>query len=83
MNAITMTEVKSSQIHSIGHDPASNTLAICFRNKSGRGPTYHYENVTAEQFEAFNGAESLGKHFIAHIKNEAERHPFTRITEPA
>ena len=64
---IEMTPVKSSQIASIGHCPKTNTLAVVF--KHGLGATYHYPNVTAEQHAKFVGAESLGAHFGAHVKN--------------
>jgi len=79
--AIGMDEVESSKIHAIGHDPETNTLAIQFRNfktKEG-GSIYHYANFTADQFEAFKGSESIGKHFGAHIKNETEAHPYVKV----
>lgn len=82
--AIPMTEVKSSQIHAIGHDPATNTLAIRFKNYKGDVTgLYHYSNFTAEQFDAFKNAESIGSHFGANIKRATEAHPFTRINESA
>lgn len=78
---IAMTPVESSQIHSIGHDASTSTLAIRFKSKGGPGSLYHYANVTAEQFDAFMCAPSIGVHFGAHIKNAAEAHPFTKIVE--
>ena len=54
--------VKSSQIAEIGHD--GSTLAIKFKS----GGVYHYPDVTAEQFEAFQKAESHGKHFGANFR---------------
>ena len=63
---IALTDVVSSQIKAIGHDPATNTLAIQF--KHGAGAIYHYPNVTADQHQAFVGSESMGKHFGQHIK---------------
>lgn len=47
---IAMTTVESSQIHAIGHDPQTNTLAIQFKSKSGAGSVYHYQNFTPELF---------------------------------
>lgn len=82
MKPIPMQPVESSQIHAIGHDPATNTLAIQFRNKGGVGATYHYKNFTADQFKALQGAESVGKHFYAHIKPASEAHPYERVAEP-
>ena len=64
--AIAMADVKSSQVKSIGHDPATNTLAVQFTR--GNGAIYHYPNVTAEQAAAFTNAESIGVHFGKHIK---------------
>lgn len=79
---ITMTPVESSQIDSIGHDADTSTLAIRFKNFKGElGILYHYDNVTADDFAAFRGAESIGKHFGATIKNATERHPFRKIDE--
>lgn len=76
---ITMQPVESSQIAAIGHHAESNTLAIEFTAKNGPGSVYHYQNFTAEQFAAFAGAESVGKHFYAHIKPFAEKHPYQKI----
>lgn len=62
-----MQPVESSQIAAIGHDPDTNTLAIRFYSGWGEkkrvGSLYRYSNFTAEDFEAFKNAESLGKHF--------------------
>lgn len=76
---IPMIEVESSQIHAIGHDPESNTLAIQFKSKAGPGSVYHYANFTAEQFTAFKTADSIGAHFGQHIKPAVEAHPFTKV----
>jgi hypothetical protein len=65
---IVMQSVTSSQISAIGHDPETGTLAIQFTSKSGIGSTYHYQNVTVDQFAAFRDAESVGSHFYKHIK---------------
>lgn len=63
---IRMTDVKSSQVKSIGHDPATNTLAVCFTR--GAGAIYHYPGVTAQQHQEFVNAESIGSHFGKNIK---------------
>lgn len=63
---IALHDVKSSQVKSIGHDPATNTLAVQFTR--GAGAIYHYPNVTAKQFDEFKSAESIGTHFGKHIK---------------
>lgn len=77
---IAMDEIVSSQIHGIGHDAPTSTLAIRFRTKDGSpAALYHYENVTAEEFAAFKGAESIGSHFYKNIKPFGERYPFVCI----
>lgn len=78
---IDMQTVDSSQIHSIGHDPETNTLAIRFRDRTDLGPTslYHYQNFSAEDFEAFKNAESIGRHFGAFIKPFDQKYPYTQI----
>lgn len=63
---IELQPVTSSQVKAVGYDPATQTLAVQFTR--GTGAIYHYPEVTPEQFEAFRNAESLGKHFDAHIK---------------
>jgi len=79
-NLIALMPVESSQIHSIGHDAASNTLAIRFKNGKGEpSSVYHYDNFTAADFAAFQGAESIGSHFGKHIKSATEKHPYRRV----
>lgn len=82
---IALQKVESSQIHSIGHDAETNTLAIRFKSYSSGKPTglYHYANFTAEDFDAFRSAESLGKHFGAHIKPYDKKYPYVKIDETA
>ncbi|WP_042298977.1 KTSC domain-containing protein [Paraburkholderia kururiensis] len=81
-SGIAMQEVESSQIHSIGHDPARNVLAIRFRSKRGQGSLYEYRNVTEATFEAFRTAESIGRYFGQHIKPNKELYPFDKVEEP-
>ncbi len=75
-----MKAVTSSQIHSIGHDPATNMLAIRFHGKNGPGSLYHYPNVDAKMFADFLGCESKGRFFGAHIRGHKD-HPHTKIDE--
>ena len=80
MPIVKLIEVQSSQIHAIGHDPETNTLAIRFKNWKGEVTSlYHYANFTADDFAAFLAAESKGKHFGKNIKPFIEKYPFTRI----
>lgn len=77
---ITMDSVESSQIHSIGYDAATNTLAIRFKGKEGE-PTslYHYSNVPPDDFAVFKGAESIGSHFYKNIKPFKDKYPYVKI----
>ena len=80
---IAITPVESSQLYGIGHCPATNTLAIQFKAKAGAEPNtgsiYHYDNFTAEQFNEFKSAESLGSHFKRLIKPAVEAHPYRKV----
>lgn len=83
-SAIQLQQVKSSQIFAIGYDADTNTLAIQFagRREAGSiGATYHYANVTPEQWEAFRNAESKGSWFGANLKHNAAAHPYVKVTE--
>lgn len=76
---IQFTECTSSLIHSHGHDAATNTLALRFRKKDGPGDTFHYANVSKEMYDTLTKSESMGKHFIEHIRGNSEKHPHTKI----
>ncbi|MBW9334546.1 KTSC domain-containing protein [Herbaspirillum sp. RU 5E] len=78
---IAMDAVESSQIAAIGHDAATNTLAIQFPGKGDKpGSVYHYANFTAADFKAFQEAESKGSFFGKNIKKNTEKYPYTRIS---
>ena len=85
MPPITMTPVQSSQIHSIGHDPETNTMQVRFLagrgEQRGPGALYQYTGVSAEDFAAFEKAESKGSYFGKVFKPAADRFPFTRVDE--
>ena len=84
MSSIPMTLVESSQIHSIGHDAETNTLAIRFKNFKGEvGSLYHYSNFTSEDFALFRAAESIGSHFGRHIKTKDEKYPYRKVVDDA
>lgn len=76
---IALNPVSSSQIHAIGHDAATNTLAIQFKSKDGAGSIYHYANFTPDDFKQFSSSESVGAHFGKHIKPHAVKHPFVKV----
>lgn len=67
---IALSPIKSSQIESIGHD--GNTLAVKFKH----GGTYHYHDVSAEQFAAMKKSESIGSYLHKNIK---PKHKFTKL----
>jgi hypothetical protein len=80
---IALVPVTSSQLHSIGHDADTNTLAIRFKGKNGPGSLYHYKNLTKDDFAAFSNAESKGSFFKSKIKIATDSYPFTKIDETA
>ena len=59
-----MQRVESTNIKAIGHDPATNTLRVEFRN----GGVYDYSNISPEKHASFLTAASKGKHFHRHIR---------------
>ncbi|MBP7656712.1 MAG: KTSC domain-containing protein [Pseudoxanthomonas sp.] len=85
MPPITMTPVQSSQIHSIGFDSETNTMHVRFLagrgEQRGPGALYQYTGVSAEDFAAFDKAESKGSYFGKVFKPAADRFPFTRVDE--
>jgi hypothetical protein len=67
--------VSSSQIRSIGHDPATSTLEVEFH----AGGVYQYDNVTAAHHKALMDAPSIGSHFHRHIKTAVKEFPYRRV----
>lgn len=72
---IQMKAVSSSQIASIGHDPALSVMRVMFNN----GSTYDYSNVTQELFEKILYAPSVGAAFSALIKKNPKEYPFRKV----
>ena len=64
---IKLKPVKSSQLAEIGYDADKQVLAIRFTNGK---KLYHYQGVTPNDFAKFESAESVGKHFGAHIRGK-------------
>lgn len=79
------TEVDSSQIKAVGHDPETNTLGVRFHpGKKAREAglpfsEYHYCDVSDDMFQAMRTAASVGTWFGENIKAFPERFPFTKI----
>lgn len=72
-NPMEWHPVDSSQIQSVAHDPETKTLHVKFHHGDS---IYQYTGVTPEIFANLKGAESVGKHFNAHIRNNF---PFKKI----
>ena len=76
---IPMTPVKSSQIHAMGYDAPTLTVAVQFKKKDGSpGGIYHYTGPLADVWHGLRDAPSIGSHFYKHIK---PNYPFTRIPD--
>lgn len=78
MSLPPLTPVESSQIHAIGHDPATNTLAVQFKGKNGPGSVYTYANVPADMHAEMLAAKSIGTYFGAHLKSAPDKYPFEK-----
>lgn len=82
---VPLQDVESSQIAAIGYLADQQILAIRFYRGWGEnkkpGSLYQYRNFTAEDFEAFKTAESLGRHFGQNIKPFSDKYPYEQIAE--
>ncbi|KVO82427.1 KTSC domain-containing protein [Burkholderia ubonensis] len=80
MKTIDTQPVESSQIHSIGYDAETETLAVRFKGRTGE-PTslYHYSKFAQANFDALKTADSIGSHFYKHIKPFAKRFPYVCV----
>lgn len=90
-NMIQMIPCDSSQIHSYGYDPATQTLALQFKrsieSKHGgkarvAGSVYHYANFTAADYADFCASTSKGTFLGACIKPHADKYPFVNLGVP-
>ena len=62
---MTMHRVKSSNIKAIGYDEPTKTMRVEFHSSG----TYEFQNVSAAKHQRLMSAESVGKHFQAHIRH--------------
>lgn len=69
---IDLHPVQSSNIQMVGYDPNTKELHVLFHSGAS---IYVYQQVPDDEYEAFVSADSLGRHFNQHIKNEYQ---FTR-----
>ena len=70
---LQLTE-RSSNIYGVSHNPRTKTLRVYFLDKRNterrrRGASYEYYPVPAEQAVELVNAESVGKYFITHLRN--------------
>lgn len=68
--------VESSQIKSVGYDPATQTLELEFVQG---GSVYRYSNFTPEDYDKLMAADSIGSHFFKNIKQRSDKHPYRRM----
>ena len=66
---IPMQPVESTKLAEVGYRPDTQTLAVTFR--SGKPAVYHYPNFPSQEYQALRTAESMGKHFGAHVQRRA------------
>lgn len=83
MNLPEMTEVKSSNVHSVGHDGAA--LFVRFKTKAGpAGVAYRYPGVPAEVRDTIALDESPGRAFNAFSRSDPSiKGEKVEIDEPA
>jgi hypothetical protein len=63
---IKWTRVESSQIEAVAHNENINELYVKFKS----GSIYSYSDVPESLYNELLTADSQGKFFIAHIKND-------------
>ena len=61
---ITIKSTRSDMISEASYDEAEQCLYITFQ----KGAQYKYSDFPKHKFDALINAESMGKHFHAHIK---------------
>lgn len=74
------TAVKSSNVKSVGYDPASRKLQVEFHAAppATKGVVYEYGDVTPGQHAALMAAKSKGAYLHLHISHSSD-HPAKRV----
>jgi hypothetical protein len=67
MENVNMEAVESSNIDKVGYNPTDKTLYIQFKG----GSTYKYHPITQHGYTSLRGAESVGRFFHQHIRNNS------------
>ena len=65
---MTIVNVNSSAIESVGFNPETGDLQVTFIQRSGNRATYTYPDHTQATFDAFVAAPSAGRFFHANIR---------------
>jgi hypothetical protein len=71
----------SSNVHSVGYDPESKTLAVCFFDKDRESPgqTYHYFGVEPEHHAEMSKDDvSTGSYLRKHIIGKPDVYKFKK-----
>lgn len=55
----------SSTIAAVAYSPEAQVLTVRFKDGDR---VYHHHNVSQAEFDAFDKAESAGKHYAKHLK---------------
>lgn len=63
---ITRTPLSSSNVASAGHDPATNTMEVEYKD----GSVYHYHDVPKDIHEGLMSAKSAGGFIHANVKGK-------------
>lgn len=62
------TSVTSSNVASVGYDPANQELHVGFKTKDGGEAVYSYPGVPKDLYDKLMSADSKGGFINAHIK---------------
>jgi hypothetical protein len=68
------TPVTSSNIASVGYDPATREMEVAFTN----GSSYRYADVDPKTHASLLAADSVGSHFHQHVRNAHKATPITK-----
>lgn len=79
---VTMGPIDSSHHSGAGYDADASHLYINFAKPGASPNIYRYSNFTPDDWAAYRGAESQGKHFLSQIKPNSEKFPFVRVSNP-
>ena len=76
--SVEMKPVVSSNVEAVGYDSYACELHVRFK---GNKATYVYPGVLRSDYNALMAAQSIGSHFIKHVKNVVDK-SLVRKIEP-